>query len=167
MTLFITLSLAQADTGPFNLFSNADGYISAIALNVTKAELLFGYAIPSAPAGTTIVRVKSIGTCRNSIDVVVGATTTTSTSTTTTTTTLGQVFQVVGDCCSGVTPHFITYNPVYGIGSVVASITEGFLGGYTITAGPIPGTPDLVLYNATDYVSCGNFLAFWAGNACV
>jgi hypothetical protein len=39
----ITLVVAGSDTGPFNLYSNADGYLSAFASNVTRAQLLAGY----------------------------------------------------------------------------------------------------------------------------
>ena len=87
MYVFITLTSAGVDAGPFNLYSNVDGFVSAFDTGVSKATLLAGYSV-IAPAGTTTVRIISTGVCTNYIDVVVGATTTTtSTSTTSTTTT--------------------------------------------------------------------------------
>jgi hypothetical protein len=91
MTVLITLTVAGADSGPFNLFSNLDGYTSAFATNVSKASLLAGYSSSVVPDYTTIVRVVSIGDCTNYIDIpLTSITTTTSTTTaapTTTTTT--------------------------------------------------------------------------------
>jgi len=78
MTIYITITSAGADTGPFNLYSNVDGYVSAFATNVAKATLIAGYAV-TAPDGTTTVRIMSAGECTNYIDVVIGATTTTTT----------------------------------------------------------------------------------------
>jgi hypothetical protein len=79
MFIYITLTSAGADSGPFNLYSNVDGYVSAFATNVPKATLLAGYAV-TAPAGTTTVRIISNGVCTNFIDVPVSITTTTTTS---------------------------------------------------------------------------------------
>ncbi|NBW92317.1 MAG: hypothetical protein EBR53_07675 [Actinobacteria bacterium] len=78
MYVFITLTSAGADAGPFNLYSNVDGFVSAFATGVSKAALLAGYSVV-APAGTTTVRIISNGVCTNYIDVVIGATTTTTT----------------------------------------------------------------------------------------
>lgn len=88
MNLFVTFTLAETDTGPFNLFSNADGYTSAIAAYVPKASLLAGYTIMNAPNGTTIVRAYSTGSCFNYIDMGVNVITTTTSTTLTTTTTI-------------------------------------------------------------------------------
>jgi hypothetical protein len=78
MFIYITLTSAGADSGPFNLYSNVDGYVSAFAINVAKATLLSGYSV-SVPAGTTNVRIMSNGVCTNFIDVSVSTTTTTTT----------------------------------------------------------------------------------------
>jgi hypothetical protein len=78
MYIFITLTSAGADSGPFNLFSNVGGFTSAFATGVSKASLLAGYSV-IAPAGTTTVRIMSNGVCTNFIDVAVGITTTTTT----------------------------------------------------------------------------------------
>lgn len=71
MTGIITLTLAGTDTGPFNLYSNIDGYISAFAVNVTRLQLTTGYPTNVIPNLTTIVRIISIGECTNYIEVVV------------------------------------------------------------------------------------------------
>lgn len=93
MTVLITLTTAGTDTGPFNLYSNVDGYVSAFETGVSKAALLAGYSSALVPNGTTTIRIKSTGTCVNYIDVAVITTTTTTTTgtptTTTTTTTEG------------------------------------------------------------------------------
>ena len=70
-TATITLSSAGAGTGPFNLFSNIDGYATAFATNVAKSSLLSGYSSTAVPDGTTIIRVTSAGTCTNSVDLTV------------------------------------------------------------------------------------------------
>lgn len=79
MTLFLTLTLAETNTGPFNLYSNVDGYVSAFATNVSKASLLAGFSIPNAPDDTVTVRVHSVGQCTNSTYLTVSTTTTTTT----------------------------------------------------------------------------------------
>ena len=84
MTIYILLTTPGTDAGPFNLYSDVDGYISAFATNVSKATLLAGY-VATVPNGTTIVRLVSIGDCTNYIDFEVGGSpipTTTTTSTT-------------------------------------------------------------------------------------
>jgi hypothetical protein len=91
MTVLVTLTLAGTDTGPFNLYSNSDGYVNIIATGVTKAALEAGYSLTGVPDDATIIRVKSTGTCTNYIDMsIIGVTTTTtsSSSTTSTSTTL-------------------------------------------------------------------------------
>lgn len=87
MTVLITLTSAGASTGPFDLYSDLDGYVSAFETGVSKAALLAGYSSSLVPNGTTTVRIKSTGTCTNYIDVAVVTTTTTTTSSTSTTTT--------------------------------------------------------------------------------
>jgi len=86
----ITLTTAGAATGPFDLYSNIDGYTTPFATGVTRAQILAGYLtnnFPSLPSLPTIVRVKSTVYCVNYLDINVTPMTTTTTSTTTTTTT--------------------------------------------------------------------------------
>lgn len=78
MTLLITLSIAGSDTGPFNLYSDVDGFTSAFEVGVLKIDLLMGYTSYVVPDGTSIVRVMSdSGSCKNYIDLTVNVTTTT------------------------------------------------------------------------------------------
>ena len=88
MTVLVTLSLAGTDTGPFNLYSNVDGYTTPIVTGITRAALLAGYNLTGVPDAATIIRAKSTGTCTNYIDMsIIGGTTTTTSSTSSTTST--------------------------------------------------------------------------------
>ena len=88
MTVLITLTTAGTDSGPFDLYSDLDGYLSAFESGVSKASLVAGYASSLVPDYTNTIRVKSNGEfCTNYVDMLVGTTTTTSSTTTTTTTT--------------------------------------------------------------------------------
>jgi hypothetical protein len=90
--MFITITLTTplgSSVGPFDLFSNADSYVVPFDTNIPLSTLLSGYTV-ELPVGATIVRVQSLGTCTNYIDLPVNCTTTTTTTTiapTTTTTT--------------------------------------------------------------------------------
>jgi hypothetical protein len=81
MTTLITLEIEGGNLGPFNLYSNTDGYTNPFATNITKDALEAGYTSTSVPPDTTTVQVKSVGNCSNSINVVLENTTTTSTTT--------------------------------------------------------------------------------------
>jgi hypothetical protein len=87
MTVLVTLTLAGADTGPFDIYSDADGYTTPLASGISKAALQAGYTLTGVPDGATIIRVTSLATCTNSLDMLIsGGTTTTTTSTTSTST---------------------------------------------------------------------------------
>lgn len=93
MTVYITLTTAGTSAGPFNLYSDIDGFTSAFETNISRATLIAGYASALVPDFTTTIRVLSLGlSCTNFIDIpVVSPTTTTTTTvapTTTTTTTI-------------------------------------------------------------------------------
>lgn len=83
MTVLITLTVAGADSGPFNLYSNTDGFVSAFATGVSKSALLAGYSSALVPNYTTVIRVLSTGDCTNYIDIILDALTTTTTTSTT------------------------------------------------------------------------------------
>lgn len=94
MTVLITLTTAGTDSGPFNLYTELDGYVTPFETGVDKIDLEAGYTTALVPDYATIVRVKSTGDCVNYIDITLTSPTTTTTSTsstTTTTTTLGYV----------------------------------------------------------------------------
>ena len=59
MTIFITLSLAGTETGPFDLYSNVDGFTTPFATGVSRAALLAGYET-TAPDGTITVRLDDL-----------------------------------------------------------------------------------------------------------
>lgn len=99
MTVLFTLTSAGLDTGPFNLYSNLDGFVIPFEVAISKATLLSGYSSANVPDYTTVVRVLSAGTCSNWIDIILENTTTstttaeptTSSSTSTTSTTAANI----------------------------------------------------------------------------
>ena len=82
MEAFIKLTTAGNNTGPFDLFSDVDGFTAAFLSFVTKVNLLAGYTSTVVPDFTTIIRVTSDSLCENSFDIVLQQTTTTTTTTT-------------------------------------------------------------------------------------
>lgn len=88
MNIYILLTTPGTDAGPFNLYSDIGGFVSAFATNVSKDTLLAGYVANNVPDGTTIVRLVSVGECTNYIDIAVGGGPIPTTSTTTSTTTI-------------------------------------------------------------------------------
>jgi hypothetical protein len=88
MTVLVTLTLAGTDVGPFNLYSNVDGYTTPLATGITRAALLAGYSLAGVPDAASVIRAQSTGTCTNFLDMyLTGGTTTTTTSTSSTTST--------------------------------------------------------------------------------
>ena len=76
----------QGSAGPFDLYSDANGYTTPFETQVPAASLIAGYIV-ELPVGATIIRVCSVGTCENCIDLPTNCPTTTTTSTSSTTTT--------------------------------------------------------------------------------
>ena len=81
MTVVITLTIAGTDSGPFDLYSDLDGYTSAFESGVSKAALLAGYPSALVPDYTNTIRVKSTGQCVNYVDIPLSSVTTTTTTT--------------------------------------------------------------------------------------
>jgi hypothetical protein len=82
MTVLITLTTAGSDSGPFNLYSDVDGFLSAFETGVAKVDLLAGYSSSLVPDPTTIIRVMSSNPlCTNYIDLELYPVTTTTTTT--------------------------------------------------------------------------------------
>lgn len=80
-TVLITLTIAGTDTGPFDLYSDADGYTSPFAINISKAALTAGYTSYAVPDAATSVKVVSKGLCTNfAILPIIGTSATTSSS---------------------------------------------------------------------------------------
>ena len=111
MTILLTLTTAGTDTGPFNLFSNVDGYVTAFETGVSRSALLAGYTTSLATVGTTTVRIKSNGLCTNFIDVVL-----TGSTTTTTTTTCLTYYELGG--CNPADYAFTLIAPTLGVGQL-------------------------------------------------
>ena len=99
MTVLVTLTLAGTDTGPFNLYSNVDGYTTPLATGVSKSALLAGYSLAGVPDTAAVIRATSTGTCTNYLDMYLtgGTTTTTSSTSTTSTTSTSTVECLIGD----------------------------------------------------------------------
>jgi len=69
MTTVLTLTTAGTDSGPFDLYSNLDGFVTPFEIGVSKASLVAGYTTTLVPNYTTMVRVKSTGICLTSTDI--------------------------------------------------------------------------------------------------
>jgi len=158
MTVLITLTLAGADTGPFDLYSDLDGYTTPFETGVSKAALLAGYLSSLVPDGTTNILVQSTGVCDRDLFLNVEgypttttttssstSTTTTSTSTSTTTTTTTalpctnyynntETTYTINyvDCLGG--PAVVGYEIPPGYGVCVSSISGDY--GYLLDLGP-------------------------------
>lgn len=143
MTVLITLTSAGTDTGPFDLYSDADGYVSAFETGVSKAALVSGYSSSLVPNTATIIRVKSTGVCNNYIDIPLTTTTTTTTSSTTTTTTTAAPAY-----------NYYTFTPCAGGGSVDYRSILALALGAVYTFQPYP--PDRACYSITDINAAPN-----------
>lgn len=88
MIVLITLTVAGADSGPYDLYSNVDGYTVPFETGVSKLALVSGYTSVLVPNGTATIKVQSTGVCTNYVLIPVAGTTTTTSSTTSTSTTL-------------------------------------------------------------------------------
>lgn len=124
-TVLITLTTAGADTGPFSLYSNIDGFVAPFETGISKIELEAGYTSFLVPDSAIIIRVQSTSVlCNNYVDLIIGTTTTTTStsststsSTTTTTTTLNPVdydfyladMYTCGDCILQVTNIVVAF----------------------------------------------------------
>jgi hypothetical protein len=77
MTVIITLSVAGTDTGPFDLYTDLDGFATPFESGISRSSLLSGYTSSIVPDYANTIRVQSTGTCTNYVDITVTATTTT------------------------------------------------------------------------------------------
>ena len=88
MTVLITLTLAGTDVGPFDLYSDADGYTVAFETGISRAALIAGYTSTLVPADSSTILAASTGECARDLYMTIeGAPTTTTTTTSTTSTT--------------------------------------------------------------------------------
>ena len=68
-SVFILLTTAGNDTGPFNLYSSYDGYVTPFETGISKAALQGGYLSVLVPNATTIIQVRSTGVCTNFVNI--------------------------------------------------------------------------------------------------
>jgi hypothetical protein len=122
MTVLVTLTLAGTDVGPFNLYSNVDGYTTPLATGVSRAALIAGYSLAGVPDIASVIRAQSTGTCTNYLDMLLSGATTTTTSSTSSTTSTSTTAAPVPECLTGDT-------------SAVASCAGGESALFTVTAG--------------------------------
>jgi hypothetical protein len=112
-TVTITFTLAGSDVGPFDLYSDADGYTTPFATGILAATLLAGYTSTVVPDASTTILARSTGVCTRDLYMpIVGAPTTTTTTTiippttTTTTTSIVPHYSVVLTSCSEAYSYF-------------------------------------------------------------
>lgn len=98
MTVLITLTVAGIDSGPFDIYSNLNGYTSAFEVGVSKTALLAGYPSSLVPDFTTIIRVQSVGDCTNYIDIPLYTPTTSTSSTSSTSSTTTTSTTIANTC---------------------------------------------------------------------
>lgn len=67
-SVIITLTFGS-EAGPFDLYSDVDGYVTPFVTGVPAGSFTFGYYTTIVPDGTTIIRVKSEGECINYVDL--------------------------------------------------------------------------------------------------
>jgi hypothetical protein len=110
MTVLLTLTTAGIDTGPFDLYSNLDVYVTPFETGVSKAALQAGYTSVLVPDFTSIVRVLSKSNCTSFTDIIL-------INTTTTTTTVPEVpcNATVTSGGVGVTESLVNLSPLGGL----------------------------------------------------
>lgn len=164
MTVLITLTLAGVDTGPFDIYSDSDGYTTPLATGVSKSALLAGYSLAGVPNDATIIRVTSTATCTNSIDMLIANVTTTTTtsststtstsSTTTTTTTISptSVWYQITNCSDG----SIEYSEEYSLGTFAINDRVTSPGNTWVVTGTLFTDPGGTLYAifSTGFTNC-------------
>lgn len=170
MTVLVTLTLAGTDVGPFNLYSNVDGYTTPLATGVTRAALLTGYSLAGVPDTAAVIRATSTGTCTNYLDMyLTGGTTSTSTSSSTTSTSTTPIVEcIIGDRNALAGCDFSDNNLITVTSGNTALITPGGYyysgsGTRTYTAYIMNATNTTILYTFT-YTQVGSAPGTWSSN---
>lgn len=141
MNVLITLTTAGSDTGPFNLYSNTDNYVTPFQTGVAKSALVAGYVSALVPTGTNTIRVKSTGLCTNYIDIYVVGSGTTTTTTTVAPTTTSTTTPYVGPTTTTTTTPYVgptTTTTTSVAPTTTTTTTSG--GGTTTTTTTLPVT---------------------------
>ena len=81
MNVYIKLTIAGVDTGPFSLYSDVDGFATPFETGVSRASLVAGYTATDVPDGSTEIKLVSTGSCTNSVTIDIGLSTTSTTTT--------------------------------------------------------------------------------------
>ncbi len=163
MTVLITLTLAGADVGPFDLYSDADGYASPFETGVLKASLQGGYNSTVVPNTATIIRVASTGVCTNYVDLPITgipATTTTTTTAAPTTTTTSTTHAPTTTTTTTITPTTTTTttanNPIDGdivFNGTANTITYNIMFAGTAVNPSAPASGSSFISGSTPYIS--------------
>lgn len=72
MTGAIQIGTLGVDTGPFNLYSDVNGFTAPFEMGVSRNELSKGYPTDKVPDTTAIIRVVSTGISKNFLDILTG-----------------------------------------------------------------------------------------------
>lgn len=170
MTVLVTLTLAGSDTGPFNLYSDVDGYTTPLATGVAKASLEAGYSLTGVPDAASVIRATSTGTCTNYLDMyLTGGTTTTSTSSSTTSTSTTSIVDcIIGDRNALAGCDFSDNNLITVTAGNTALITPGGYyysgsGTRTYTAYIMNSTNTTILYTF-NYTQVGSSPGSWSSD---
>ncbi len=71
MTGAIQIGTLGTSTGPFNLYSNVNGFTAPFEVGVSRKDLSNGYPTDKIPDTTNTIRVMSTGPCTNFIDILI------------------------------------------------------------------------------------------------
>ncbi len=132
-TVLITLTTAGLATGPFDLYSNVDGYITPFETGITRASLLSGYTSTIVPDTAFTIRVKSVNDiCNNYTDLTIVTSTTTTTSSTSTTTTSSSTTSTTTTAHTTYSYYFADKYACPGCG-IVSSVIVAVANPHTLT----------------------------------
>jgi hypothetical protein len=71
MDILVTLTNTGIDSGPFDIYSDLDGFVTPIVSDVLKSNLISGYQLYNLSTSVKVIRVKSKGTCLNYVDLII------------------------------------------------------------------------------------------------
>lgn len=136
------------DVGPFDLYSDSDGYTVPFATNISAAALQAGYS-STVPNDATIIRVISTGLCTNFIDLNINLITTTTTSSSSSTSTSTSSTTTTTTTICPCTYMNITITPGY--------IAFSDTGSVNVTYTNCQGLPDSITYTVSGaYIICSS-----------
>jgi hypothetical protein len=163
----ITLTTAGTGTGPFDLYSNVNGYSTPFETNVPKNLLVAGYTSTSVLAGTTIIRVQSTSAgCPNYVDISVVGITTSTTTTSTTAAPIVNPGNLYNNSPNTISSSYVTIlvNGSSKAGFTLPPLAPGgtftFPTTYTST---VPGTFEVRFYTTNSGISGANYFNMTSG----